>query len=309
MAGERVDRFLAGALAGLSRARIQGLIRNGFLAAGGETISDVSRRVKPGEVYTLSVPVATPATPRGQAIRLDVVYEDEDVIVVDKPAGMVVHPAPGNPDRTLVNALIAHCGASLSGIGGVQRPGIVHRLDKATSGLIVAAKNDRAHAGLAAQFADRSLSRVYLAVVWGTPSPIHGEIAGNIGRSPANRKKMAVLARGGRVALTRYRLRERLGDAASLVECRLATGRTHQIRVHLTHIGHPVVGDPLYGRLRRGRLATLSQVAREAATGFPRQALHAASLTLRHPVSGASMTFESPVPTDMTALIEALRSR
>ena len=247
-AGARLDKLLAGALADLSRSRIKALVLAGGLVAGGETITDPSYRVKPGQRFALTVPEPVPATPVGQDIALTVVYEDADLIVIDKPAGLVVHPAAGNHDRTLVNALIAHCGASLSGIGGVLRPGIVHRLDKDTSGLIVAAKNDVAHSSLAAQFADRSLTRVYRALVWGLPSPPVGEIEGAIGRSPRNRKKMAVMTRSGKPALTRYRLIEAFGAAASLVECRLATGRTHQIRVHMTHRGHPVIGDALYGR-------------------------------------------------------------
>ncbi|MFQ5783338.1 MAG: RluA family pseudouridine synthase [Alphaproteobacteria bacterium] len=306
-AGKRLDKFLAGALPDYSRARLQALIKAGRVAAGGETIAEPSYRVKPGQDYELAVPAATPATPRGQAIPLAVVYEDADLIVVDKPAGLVVHPAPGNPDSTLVNALIAHCGAGLSGIGGVMRPGIVHRLDKDTSGLIVVAKNDAAHAGLAAQFAERRLSRTYKAVVWGVPSPTAGEIRGNIGRNPANRKKMAVLARGGKPAMTAYRMREVLGGVASLVECRLGTGRTHQIRVHLADRGHPVIGDPLYGRARRRHAAGLDPTARAALAGFRRQALHAWRLELRHPRSGDALRFERDLPCDMKDLIAALR--
>ena len=306
-AGTRLDRLLAGALPDLSRSRIKALVLSGGLVAGGETIADPSYRVKPGQRFALTVPEAAPATPKGQDIALTVVYEDADLIVVDKPAGLVVHPAPGNPDRTLVNALIAHCGASLSGIGGVLRPGIVHRLDKDTSGLIVAAKNDAAHASLAAQFAERSLTRVYRALVWGLPSPAAGEIAGAIGRSPRNRKKMAVVARGGRAALTRYRLVEAFGTAASLVECRLATGRTHQIRVHMAHRGHTVIGDPLYGRGGR-RGAKIDDRVQEAISGLGRQALHAHLITLRHPRTGRELGFESELPSDIKKLITILRN-
>jgi 23S rRNA pseudouridine1911/1915/1917 synthase len=220
----------------------------------------------------------------------------------------VVHPAPGNPDATLVNALIAHCGESLSGIGGVQRPGIVHRLDKDTSGLMVAAKTDAAHSGLAAQFATRTLTRAYKAVAWGVPSPAVGEIAGNIGRSPANRKKMAVLRRGGRPALTRYRILDLLGDVASLVECRLDTGRTHQIRVHLAYHGHPLIGDPLYGRGRRPRAVALRVPELQLVGGFRRQALHAYRLEFRHPGSRERLEFESDLPEDMKDLVAGLES-
>ncbi len=304
-AGARLDTLLAGRLGGLSRSRVKALIQAGRLSAGGATIADPSYRVKRGQRFELSVPEAAPAVPRAQAIELAVVYEDADIIVLDKPAGMVVHPAPGNPDRTLVNALIAHCGASLSGIGGVLRPGIVHRLDKDTSGLLVAAKNDAAHAALSAQFATRTLVRGYRAVVIGAPVPASGEIAGNIGRSPANRKKMAVLRRGGRPALTRYRVLRPLGGVASLLECRLETGRTHQIRVHLAHIGHAVIGDPLYGGRRR-RGAGVPERLKGALAGFHRQALHAFVLELRHPTSGERHRFESDLPNDMKGLIARL---
>ncbi len=305
-AGARIDKFLADALTGLSRTRIKALIEAGRLAAGEATRADPSQRVKPGQRYVLSVPAATPAAPRGQAIELRVAYEDADLIVIDKPAGMVVHPAPGNPDSTLVNALIAYCGASLSGIGGVQRPGIVHRLDKDTSGLIVAAKNDAAHAGLAAQFATRTLTRAYQAVVWGIPTPTAGEIVGNIGRSPTNRKKMAVLRHGGRPARTLYRVRTAFGGVASLIEARLKTGRTHQLRVHLSHRGHPVLGDPLYGRAPRRRAAALPEAIRRPLVGFHRQALHAYLIEFRHPRSGERRRFESDLPDDMAALIASL---
>jgi 23S rRNA pseudouridine1911/1915/1917 synthase len=305
-AGKRLDRLLADALSDLSRSRIKALILSGSLVAGGETITDPSYRVKPGQRFALTVPEPVPAKPEGQDIALTVVHEDADLIVIDKPAGLVVHPAAGNLDHTLVNALIAHCGASLSGIGGVLRPGIVHRLDKDTSGLIVAAKNDAAHASLAAQFADRSLTRVYHAVVWGLPSPSAGEIEGAIGRSPRNRKKMAVVTRGGKSALTRYRLIEAFGASASLVECRLATGRTHQIRVHMTHVGHPVIGDPLYGRGGR-RGAKLDNRVQAAIADLGRQALHAHLMKLRHPRSHLELSFESELPTDIKQLIEVLR--
>jgi len=308
-AGERLDRFLARRLAGLSRSRLKQLIETGRVSEGGATLSDPSRKVKAGQVFRIDLPAPAPAAPEGQAIDLAILYEDSDLIVVDKPAGMVVHPAPGNPDRTLVNALIAHCGASLSGIGGERRPGIVHRLDKDTSGLLVAAKNDAAHQALAADFAARRIDRRYLAVVWGVPSPREGQIEGAIGRHPVDRKRMALVGRGGKPALTRYRVLEALGPAASLVECRLATGRTHQIRVHLASLGHPLLGDPVYGRDSAERRGRLSPAGRDALGRFRRQALHAASLGFRHPRTGAWLAFESALPADLLCLINALKSR
>ncbi len=307
-AGARLDKFLAGARPELSRSRVKALIVAGLVSAGEATIADPSYRVKSGQRFTLRVPAAVAAAPRPQAIRLDVVYEDRHLIVVDKPAGMVVHPAPGNPDRTLVNALIAHCGASLSGIGGVRRPGIVHRLDKDTSGLMVAAKDDAAHTGLVRQFAAREVERAYRALVWGLPLPRRGEIRSNIGRSPRNRKKMAVLSRGGRPALTRYRVLTAFADTASLVDCRLATGRTHQIRVHLAHLGHPVIGDKLYGRARAGRLAGLPEAARGVLSSFARQALHAYVLGFSHPLSHEPLSFDCPLPIDMKQLMSTLET-
>ena len=303
-AGLRLDRALAAALPELSRMRIKALILAGLVVRGGATISEPSYRVKPGERYVVSVPPAADPTPRGQEIPLRIAYEDAELIVVDKPAGLVVHPAPGNPDRTLVNALIHHCGDSLSGIGGVRRPGIVHRLDKDTSGLMVAAKTDLAHNFLARQFADRSIERAYLAVVWGVPQPLSGEIEGPIGRNPHNRRKMAVVARGGKPALTRYRVERRLAANASIVACRLATGRTHQIRVHLAHKGHPVVGDRLYGRARQAAGATPN--ARAIIHAFNRQALHARLLGFVHPRTGETLSFESDLPIDMNELIGVL---
>lgn len=305
--GVRLDRFLAQAIAGLSRARIKTLIAAGRLATAGTTITDPNYRVKPGQQFVLAVPPASPAVPRGQAIPLQIVYEDADLVVVDKAAGMVVHPAPGHAESTLVNALISHCGASLSGIGGVRRPGIVHRLDKDTSGLLIAAKNDEAHAALSAQFASRTLSRSYTAVVRGVPTPAEGAIDAPIGRDPRNRKKMAVVAKGGRPALTRYRLGEAFGDGASVLCCRLASGRTHQIRVHLSVAGHPLIGDPLYGRSRRGREAMFREPAATLVREFPRQALHAHGLRFRHPRSRAALDFESPLPPDIIFLLGSLR--
>ena len=304
--GERLDRALAAARPELSRSRIKALIEQGHLKLGGATIEDPALRVKPGQVFILEIPPAIPAAPQGQAIDLDIVYEDEDLIVVDKPAGMVVHPAPGNPDNTLVNALIAHCGESLSGIGGERRPGIVHRIDKETSGLIVAAKNDAAHQALSAAFAAHNIERAYLCLVWGVPSPSAGEITGNIGRHPVDRKRMAVVSRGGKPAITHYRVLKRYGLGAALVECRLLTGRTHQIRVHMAKIGHPLIGDPVYGKPTPARRARLSPEARKAAEAFPRQALHATLLGFDHPRTGDHLAWESETPEDLRRLERTL---
>ena len=307
--GERLDRLIARRLPELSRSRVKALIEAGHVAqegTGGGTITDPSRRVKPGQRYAISVPDAAPAAPQPQAIRLDIVYEDDDLIVLNKPAGMVVHPAPGNPDRTLVNALLAHCGDSLGGIGGVRRPGIVHRLDKDTSGLMVVAKNDAAHASLSRQFAERTSERLYRAIVWGVPRPAEGEIEGPIGRDPRNRKRMAVVARGGKPALTRYRVVRRFGaGVASLVECRLATGRTHQIRVHLAQAGHPLLGDPVYGG-RRGRARGEKEGLTAHLAGFGRQALHAATLGFSHPRTARAMQYQVNDPAYFNELIKFL---
>jgi 23S rRNA pseudouridine1911/1915/1917 synthase len=298
-AGERADRFLAARFDGASRSRIKGLIEAGAVTVDGATLSDPAFRVKAGHTFAILVPEPVAAEPEAQDIALAVVYEDEEVIVVDKPAGMVVHPAPGNPDGTLVNALLAHCGASLQGIGGVRRPGIVHRIDKDTSGLLVAAKTEAALTGLQRQFADHSAARTYSAVVWGVPNPLAGEIEGPIGRHPVDRQRMAIVTRGGRAALTRYRTVRRVGSRAALLECRLATGRTHQIRVHLSHTGYPIVGDDMYG----GR----PFVDRAGRTLIVRQALHAATLGFTHPITGEPMSFTSPMRGDMGDLVRALR--
>ncbi len=306
--GERLDRLLAEACADLSRTRVKALIKAGLVSADdGTTIVEPSYRVKLGQTFAIIVPEARPPIPEPQAIGLDVVYEDAHLIVIDKPAGMVVHPAPGNPDATLVNALIAHCGESLSGIGGVRRPGIVHRLDKDTSGLMVAAKTDAAHIGLARQFAAHRVARAYLAVVWGVPGPRAGEIEGNIGRNRRNRKKMAVVARGGKPALTRYRvLRVLAAGAASLVTCRPLTGRTHQIRVHMAARRHPLVGDRVYGRARSRRLKELPKAAQDALAGFKRHALHAYLIGFDHPITAKRITLKSNIPSDIKGLIETL---
>jgi len=310
-AGQRADRVLA-QLSGLSRMRIQALLEEGRVTLNGKPTTDASRKVRAGDVYIVSVPPPEKAVPEAQDIPLAIIFEDDDVIVIDKPAGFVVHPAPGNRDSTLVNALLAHCGDSLSGIGGVARPGIVHRLDKDTSGLIVVAKNDAAHQALSAQFAGRSLSRTYHALVWGSLSPQSGSFDGPIGRSSRDRKKMAVTARG-KEAVTNYRVLKDYG-VASLVECKLETGRTHQIRVHLAHSTHPVVGDQTYGsaRLKRKIAAATTDDQRRAKKiqeellKFPRQALHAMELHFIHPRSGKMRKFASKLPADMQRLIKIL---
>lgn len=303
--GERLDRLLARRFGDLSRTRLKHLVEAGRVSVDGATIKDPSLRVKPGQRCELIVPAPIADAPEAQAMALDIRYEDAELIVLEKPAGLVVHPAPGNPDRTLVNALLAHCGESLAGIGGVRRPGIVHRLDKDTSGLMVVAKTDHAHAALAADFAARRIERSYLGVTWGVPQPREGEISGAIGRNPANRKTMAVVTRGGRSAITRYRVDRLFKDVAALVQCRLATGRTHQIRVHLAAHGNPLIGDPVYGR-SRGRRRALATPLRAAVESFPRQALHAASLGLKHPASGEWLQFQSELPSDMKELINIL---
>jgi 23S rRNA pseudouridine1911/1915/1917 synthase len=306
-AGARLDRVLADALPDLSRTRIKALIEAGHvtLSASNETL-DASNHVKEGEQYELIVPPAIAALPEPQDIPLDIIFEDDDLLVINKPAGLVVHPAAGHADGTLVNALLAHCGDSLSGIGGVMRPGIVHRLDKDTSGLLMVAKNDQAHRGLSEQLAEHTLERAYKALVWGLPKPQQGDIEGNIGRSSANRKKMAVVPRGGKTALTRYRVSRSIGTKASLVECRLATGRTHQIRVHLAHIGHPVIGDPLYSRGTRRSLPKIDTDIRLKISAFKRQALHAFLIGFTHPKSGEKLSFEIDVSLDFNELISSL---
>ncbi len=306
--GMRLDAYLARALPALSRSRLKQLIVAGHLRADERPLTDPSAKVRAGQRFTLVIPPSVEARPEAQAIPLEVLYEDDDLIVIDKPAGLVVHPAAGNPDRTLVNALLAYCGASLAGIGGVRRPGIVHRLDKDTSGLMVAAKTDRAFAGLAAQFAAHEVERAYRALVWGAPRPAQGEIAGNIGRSPRDRKKMAVRAQGGKAALTRYRTLASYGGVASLLECRLATGRTHQIRVHLASLGHPVMGDPLYGKATAARRASLPPAARAALDRLGRQALDAYLLGFIHPASGTRIRIERESPGDFSELKKNLES-
>ncbi|MBU8541376.1 RluA family pseudouridine synthase [Roseomonas tokyonensis] len=309
-AGLRADRFLtdalAGAIGGLSRSRVKALIEQGQASRDGVPVHDPAESVRPGARYALRLPPPEDAVPQPQDIPLTILFEDRDLIVLDKPAGLVVHPAPGNPDGTLVNAVLAHAAEDLTGIGGEARPGIVHRLDKDTSGVMVVAKSQAAHTALSAAFANRDLDREYLALVWGLPSPAEGEITGDIGRHPMDRKRMAVVTRNGKHALTRYRTERAFGTACALLRCRLATGRTHQIRVHLSHIGHPLVGDPVYLKRVPAAARNLAAPLREALTGFPRQALHAATLGFRHPVTGAALSFTAALPPDMAELLRAL---
>jgi len=299
--GTRLDRALASLLPDLSRERVKALILEGRVTGpGGRLADDPALKVKAAAEFAVAVPQAAPAEAVAQAIDLVIPYEDDHLIVVDKPAGMVVHPAAGNPDGTLVNALLHHCAGRLSGIGGVARPGIVHRIDKDTSGLLVVAKTDKAHEGLARQFKDHSIARRYLALVNGVPAPPSGTVDTWIGRSDGDRKKMAVHRAGrGKHAVTHYRTLERL-DRAALVECRLETGRTHQVRVHMAHLGHPLLGDPVYGRAGPHK-ALLGEL------GFRRQALHAAFLGFIHPVTSESVQFESPITDDMQQLFSHLR--
>ena len=299
--GQRLDKALADA-SGLSRERVKALLGEGRVTLAGKVAAQASAKPAEGTPFAIAVPAAIPAEAQAQDIALTIAYEDEHLIVVDKPAGLVVHPAAGNLDGTLVNALLHHCRGQLSGIGGVARPGIVHRIDKDTSGLLVVAKTDAAHEGLAAQFADHSIERAYLAIVGGLPTPVAGTIRGAIARSSHDRKKMALVEDGrGKHAVTHYKLLERL-DSAALVECRLETGRTHQVRVHMASIGHPLLGDPVYGRTPSRLRPLLNQLH------FHRQALHAAVLGFIHPVTGAAIRLESMLPADMAGLLVELRT-
>lgn len=312
---ERLDRVLARALPDLSRVRLQNLVRTGHVLREGVVVSDPSARVGPGAAFDVTVPPAIAAEPAAETLALVIVYEDDDLVVIDKPAGLVVHPAPGHDAGTLVNGLIAHCGASLSGIGGVRRPGIVHRLDKDTSGLLVVAKNDRAHQGLTAQFADHGrtgpLERAYLAFTWGIPEPRMGTIDAPLARSQRNREKITVM-RGelGREAITHYKVERVLGTGApvAIVRCELETGRTHQIRVHLSHRGHPLLGDAVYGSAFKTKALRLGSPAKAALEALGRQALHATLLGFAHPRTDAPMRFESPLPPDLAALLSTLEN-
>jgi len=308
-AGTRLDRLLAGAAGGLSRSRVKALIEAGHATADGAVVREPADPARAGVRYALAIPPPRPARAAPQHMALDIRFEDRDLLVLNKPAGLVVHPAPGNWDNTLVNALLAHCGAALPGIGEEKRPGIVHRLDKDTSGLMVVAKTDLAQARLSAAFAARDLDRAYLALCWGLPAPAAGEISGAIGRDPRERKRMAVRPEGaatGKPALTSYRTLRAFHAAVALLECRLATGRTHQIRVHLASRGHPLVGDPVYLRRIPAAARALPEALRRRLLDFPRQALHAARLGFTHPRTGQVLEFTLDPPPDMAGLIDAL---
>ena len=316
-AAARLDAWLAKQCAAadlpLSRSRLKNLILEGAVSVDDEVCVDPSCKIKFDMDVALLVPPPEDALPVAEDIPLDVVYEDDDMLVINKQAGLVVHPAPGHSSGTLVNALLYHCGDSLSGIGGVRRPGIVHRLDKDTSGLMVVAKNDVAHQGLSDQLADRTLSRHYKALVWGVLQPRKGKVDEPIGRHSTNRQKMTVTRKRGREAVTHYLMEENFGPSAALLECRLESGRTHQVRVHMAYIGHPLVGDPTYGAQRTYAASMLkkggySDKVRDAALDFPRQALHAERITFIHPVTDEEMTFQSPIPKDMQQLINLLKT-
>jgi len=311
--GARLDRFLAAAATNLSRTRVKSLIEAGDASIDGATVRDPSFLLRAGQTASLRLPPPADPTPLGENIPLEIVFEDEHLIVIDKPAGLVVHPAAGHESGTLVNALLAHCGASLSGIGGVKRPGIVHRLDKDTSGLLVVAKTDAAHRGLARLFADHGktlpLTRAYLAFVWGTPARPAGTIDAPLARHATGHQKVAVMPAGrGRRAVTHWRLTESFAGEASLISCRLETGRTHQIRVHMAHIGHPVLGDPLYAIGFKSKTARLPPEAQACLASLSRQALHATVLGFPHPVTGLQLRFESALPPDLRRLRDALAS-
>ncbi len=324
----RLDKALsrdAPADADLSRTRLMRLIADGAVRLNDVAVTDPKARVAEGDHIAIMIPVAAAIATVAQEIALNVVYEDAELIVIDKPAGLVVHPAPGSPDRTLVNALLYHCGDSLSGIGGERRPGIVHRIDKDTTGLLVVAKTDRAHHGLAAQFEAHATERAYLAICHGVPDAADPRLRGvpgvsfeaggvlkinaRLARHKSDRQRQAVVMAGGRHAVTRARVLEGFGmpPCAALLECRLETGRTHQIRVHLAHVGHGLIGDTVYGGRRKLPARALPPGAPELADGFPRQALHAAVLGFQHPVTGAALRFEAPLPADMADLLTRLR--
>ena len=308
--------MLAVRQANLSRSRLKGLILAGSVRVGTTAIRDPAYHVAKGDTITIDVPEAVPAEPEAEDIALDIVYEDDDIIVIDKPKGLVVHPAAGHPTGTLVNALIAHCGTSLSGIGGVRRPGIVHRLDKDTTGLMVVAKNDHAHQSLTAQFADHgrnlSMERGYLAFVWNVPGRQRGTVDAPIDRHPHAREKMAV-REGGREAITHWEIQETFAGrdgkpVASLLACRLETGRTHQIRVHMAHIGHPLMGDSVYGPHFKTKTSHLGPESQAALAALGRQALHAYLLVIEHPKTGEILRWETPLPEDLLLLEQSLEA-
>lgn len=301
-AGQRLDKWLVSQLPEMSRAQLQRLIAEEQVTVNGEVYASASGKLKQGDQLLVRIPEAKPSELEPVDLQLDILFEDEHLAVINKPAGLTVHPAPGESGPTLVHGILHHCGDSLSGIGGVQRPGIVHRLDKDTSGAILIAKHDAAHQHLAAQLQDRSLSRTYHALVYGMPQPLEGVIEGDIGRHPKNRKKMAVVEKNGKPARTHYKVLELFGTEIALVECKLETGRTHQIRVHLTHIGNGLLGDPAYGKPRK----LVSPELQERVKSFKRQALHAVKLAFLHPISGERVQCEAPYAPEVEALLGAL---
>jgi 23S rRNA pseudouridine1911/1915/1917 synthase len=310
----RLDKVLSALCAELSRSRVQSLIEQGHVRINGKICESASKKLIVGDEIEVSVPPPVAAYPIAENIEIDIVYEDDDLLVVNKPAGLVVHPGAGNKQGTLVNALLHYCGKRLSGIGGVLRPGIVHRLDKDTSGLMVVAKNDQAHQGLSAQLADRSLSRLYQALVLKVPFPAKGHIEQTIGRHPTHRLKMAPNRKGGKEAKTFYRVEKSFEKACALVECKLESGRTHQIRVHMEALGHPLIGDPLYGAQDNAIASTFKksgfeQEVIDAVLAFPRQALHAAQISFIHPVSEEEMSFSAPLPKDIDKLLKLLSNK
>jgi len=306
--GQRLDRWLTGMVEDLSRSRLQALIAEGHIKSGdGQIVSDASKKVRNGQRYILSVPPPAPAEPHPEDIPLQVIFEDDHLIVIDKPIGLVVHPSAGHASGTLVNALLHHCAGSLSGIGGVTRPGIVHRLDKDTSGIMVCAKSDRAHQGLAEQFQVHSIERSYRAVVWGMPSPRTGRIEANIGRDPKNRKRMAIVHGRGKHAITDYEVVKPVGSLAALVDCHLFTGRTHQIRVHMKSIGHPLIGDPVYAAHMTARKIKDPVIRRDLGT-YNSQALQAYKLGFIHPITSEQVRFEAKISYNISYLINKIES-
>ena len=303
--GERLDRFLASVVDDMSRTRLQGLIADGRVSGASGVIDNPRWKVHADDWFDVSVPKIRDGTPIPQDIPLDIIFEDDHLIAIDKPAGLVVHPAAGHPDGTLVNALLAHCGPAFANVGGAARPGIVHRLDIGTSGVMIAAKSEKAYLALTKTFAAHNLERAYEALVWGRLQTSHGTIEGSIGRSPRNRKKMAVLRQGGKPAKTRYRVLETYGDTASLVRCTLETGRTHPIRVHLTHLGYPIIGDPTYGSVRNK--SKVRSVFGEISENIDRPLLHAVNLTIDHPITGETLRFESNKSNIFNILIDLLK--
>ena len=301
----RLDKFLVQTLTNMSRAQIQRLITEGFVSCDDVEIVDNSYKTRLGDSYQIILPPPQEALPSAENIQLDIIYEDDDLIVINKPSGMTVHPAPGVNSGTLVNALLYHCRDNLSGIGGVKRPGIVHRIDKETSGLLVVAKNDMAHHCLSEQFAEHSIERTYIAVVYGVPTKLNGRIEGNIGSSRFDRKKMSIVEHGGKFAATNYKTLQIFKNAASVIQCNLETGRTHQIRVHLSSIGNALIGDKLYIKNKKSNILLPAELKNYVNT-FPRQALHAKTLGFIHPRTQKFMQFSSDIPTDMSELISKL---